>query len=141
MDPKAALVGINHVSLSVSDLDRSLEFYRDVLKLPLLAEPSPGVKFEGQGAILAVGRTPLALHQHDHHQPGAFDPRRTGLDHLAFQVADREALEHWAMLLDASSCSHSGVQEVPGFGAHLHFHDPDGTQLELFAPNSPPATD
>jgi len=136
MDPKAALVGINHVSISVSDLDRSLEFYRDVLKLPLLVEPSPGVKFEGLGAILAVGHTPFALQQHDEHRPGAFDPRRTGLDHLAFQVAGREALEDWETLLDESSCSHSGIQEVPGFGFHLHFHDPDGVQLELFAPNT-----
>ena len=136
MDPKSALVGINHVSISVSDLDRSLEFYRDVLKLPLLVEPSPGVKFEGMGAILAVGRTPLALQQHAEHQPGAFDPRRTGLDHLAFQVASLVALEEWEILLDAASCSHSGIQEVPGFGFHLHFHDPDGVQLELFASNS-----
>jgi catechol-2,3-dioxygenase len=134
MEPEAAVTGVSHLSISVSDLHRSLEFYRDVLKLPLLVEPSPGVGFEGHGAMLAVGRVGLGLQQHADHQPGRFDPRRTGLDHLAFQVAGREVLEDWQALLDESNCSHSGIQEIPGYGFNLHFHDPDGVQLELFAP-------
>jgi len=132
MEAEAALTGISHLSLSVSNLHRSLEFYQDVLKLPILIPPSPGVAFEGEGAIVLVGSVALGLQQHADHAPGAFDPRRTGLDHLSFEVPSLEALEEWSTLLDESSCSHSGISELPGTGHHLHFRDPDGIQLEIF---------
>jgi len=132
MEEAAFIKGVSHVSLSVSDLHRSLEFYRDALKLPLLREPYPGIKFEGQEAMLLVGKTALVLQAHDHHQAGAFDPRRTGLDHLAFHVSNRAALEEWETLLDEATCSHSGIVEVEGYGWMIEFRDPDGVQLELF---------
>ena len=134
MEEDALIRGVSHVSLSVSDLHRSLEFYQDVLKLPLLAKPVAGVKFDGEEAMVLVGQTALALQCHRDHESGAFDPRQTGLDHLAFHVSSREALEEWEVLLDESACSHSGIVEVEGFGWMIEFRDPDGIQLELFAP-------
>ena len=133
MEPDAILKGVSHVSLSVSDLHRSLEFYRDVLKLPMVQAPMRGTKFAGEEALVAVGKTAIALQCHDAHQSGAFDPRRLGLDHLAFHVSSREALEEWSTLLDESSCSHSGIIDVEGFGAMIELRDPDGIQLEIFA--------
>ena len=133
MEQEAIIQGVSHVSLSVSDLHRSLEFYRDVLKLPLLREPTPGTKFEGEEAICLIGQTALVLQNHADHESGAFDPRRTGLDHLAFHVSGREALEEWEALLDESACSHSGIVEVEGWGWMIEFRDPDGIQLEMFA--------
>ena len=132
MEEEAVLKGVSHVALSVSDLRRSLEFYRDVLKLPMLQPPTRATTFEGEEALLGVGRIGLALKCHDDHQTGAFDHRHTGLDHLAFHVSNRGALEEWQTLLDESSCSHSGIVEVAGFGSMIVFHDPDGVQLELF---------
>lgn len=133
MEEEAIVKGVSHVSLSVSDLHRSLEFYRDVLKLPLLREPFSGSKFAGQEAMCLIGQTALILQCHDDHEPGAFNPRRAGLDHLALHVSSREALEEWAVLLDESSCSHSGIIELEGWGWMIEFRDPDGIQLELFA--------
>ncbi len=133
MEQEAILQGVSHVSLSVSDLHRSLEFYRDVLKLPLLQKPFQATKFKGEEAMCAIGQTALVLQCHSDHEGGAFDPRRTGLDHLAFHVASHEALEEWETLLDESACSHSGITKVEGWGWMIEFRDPDGIQLELFA--------
>ena len=135
MEEEANVIkGVSHVSLSVSDLHRSLEFYRDVLKLPLLREPFAGSKFAGQEAMCLIGgQTALVLQCHDDRKPGAFDPRRAGLDHLALHVSSREALEEWEAQLDKSSCSHSGIIDVEGWGWMIELHDPDGIQLELFA--------
>ena len=97
MEQEAIVQGVSHVSLSVSDLHRSLGFYRDVLKLPLLRGPFRGTKFEGEEAMCLIGQTALVLQCHSGHEVGAFDPRRTGLDHLAFHVSSREALEEWKL--------------------------------------------
>ncbi|HSB86174.1 MAG TPA: hypothetical protein VLD86_07700, partial [Ilumatobacteraceae bacterium] len=59
------------------------------------------------------------------------DPRRQGLDHLAFTVADREELDRWAEQLDKLGVDNSGVIDVP-VGAILNFKDPDEIGLALF---------
>ena len=63
--------------------------------------------------------------------PDTFDPRRLGLDHLAFTVATREALDQWAARLADAGVDHSDVIEVPA-GGILNFKDPDGIALALF---------
>jgi catechol 2,3-dioxygenase len=81
--PRDAHIG--QVSLVVSDLDRSVAFYRDVLGLT-------SVRRDGQVAHLGPegGRAFLQLHG----EPGAVPkPRRsTGLYHFAVLVPSRAAL-------------------------------------------------
>jgi glyoxylase I family protein len=61
----------------------------------------------------------------------AFDPRHSGLDHLAFTVGTLDELRTWATKLSTASVIHSGVVEIPS-GAILNFKDPDGIALALF---------
>ncbi len=136
MEDSAFIKGVSHVSLSVSDLHRSLEFYRDVLKLPMILPPQRSEAFNGEEALCLIGKTALALHCHDEQGGGAFDPRTVGLDHLAFHVSNLEALQEWETSLDDFSCSHSGIVELEGFGHMIEFRDPDGIQLELFTTSS-----
>jgi catechol-2,3-dioxygenase len=67
-----------------------------------------------------------------HHpaNPGEpFSEFRTGLDHLEFEVADRDELERWEQRLTALGIAHSGIKD------HLvTFRDPDNIQLEFFWP-------
>lgn len=64
-----------------------------------------------------------------------FSERRTGLDHLAFQVSNREQLEAWIARFDAHGVVHSEIKAAAIPGTFLVvFRDPDGIQLELFAP-------
>ena len=127
-----AIKGISHVSLSVTDLERSLAFYRDVLNLDVFVEPFDATAFEGREVLLLAGRVVVNLQAHAASDGSRFDPTRTGLDHLAFHVSDREALEAWVAWLDARGISRSEVKEGGGLGWMIEFRDPDGLQLELF---------
>ena len=133
MDATTNIMGISHISLSLSDLDQSLEFYRDILKLPVNLPPGRATAYEGDGAIVMVGQVALGLQCHDNHEPDKFDHRHVGLDHLALQVSDRQALEQWEMLLNESNWPHSGITEVGDIGHHMFLRDPDDIQVELFS--------
>jgi glyoxylase I family protein len=76
----------------------------------------------------------IGLHHHEGHAAGGFDERRTGLDHIAFGVAERADLDAWTAWLDEQGIEHSGVQDVksPMPFATVVFRDPDNIQLELF---------
>ncbi len=73
-----------HIGLNVTDLDRSLAFYRDVLGFGVIAE---GKEEERRYAFLGSlagdghpGAHPLAA------GTGAYDKARAGLHHLALEV-------------------------------------------------------
>jgi glyoxylase I family protein len=123
------LSAFHHVALTVTDLDASIDWYRSILGFEEV------FREEGEQRKACVLRLPasecsigLVEHRADH---GSFDPRRTGLDHLAFTVATREALNGWADRLTASGVKHSDAVDVPP-GAILNFKDPDGIALALF---------
>jgi len=91
-----------------------------------------------------VGRTPsyclllhreglfaLGLNDHDGAVTGAFDERRTGLDHLALAVPDTAALEAWVRRFGERGVPHSGPVESD-FGVHLNLQAPDSFPVELF---------
>jgi glyoxylase I family protein len=128
------VAGLSHVSLSVRDLDISLEFYRDVLGLEMFVEPFEGTAFHGREAMLRAGRIVLCLQAHRANDGSTFDPTRTGLDHLAFHLSTRDHLERWAQHLSELDIPHSPVKPAGRFGFMIELRDPDGTQIELFAP-------
>ena len=136
---------IHHLRLTVTDVQRSREFYTGLLGFQVAVEsPPPGdpaasetfqVLFGGVVMIrgnLVMGLRPMAPAT-DH-----FDPDRVGLDHLSFGVAGRENLEQAARLLDEHGVTHGEITRLASFGIDvLSFEDPDGIQLELTAPVSP----
>jgi catechol-2,3-dioxygenase len=123
------VLGASHVSFSVGDLDRSLAWYRDVFGAEvMLDEPSEtrhAVVLSVPGSDLLIG-----LCEFYDRLDGAFDPRRTGLDHFAFAVESRDELDRWAGHLDASGVEHSGPIDIPP-GAIVNLKDPDGIALAL----------
>jgi glyoxylase I family protein len=129
--------GVSHVSLSVTDLDRSIAWYTDVLGLQLLMPTdAPGLRrvlLVHQGSGLMV-----ALSQHEKGTGAAFDETASGLDHLSFAVADRDELAAWEARLAEKGVSYTPIQDV-FYGSVLVLRDPDNIQLELFvqAPQPP----
>ena len=122
---------VSHVALTVTDLDRSMAWYTDVLGLQLLAPTQrPGIR----GALFLHPSTGLivGLAQHESSTDARFDELRVGLDHLSFGVPDRDALTVWEQHLTDKGVAHSAIQDVP-YGSVLVFRDPDNVQLELFA--------
>lgn len=123
------LAGLHHVALSVSDLDASTAWYRDVLGLRVETRLSGE---DRRWAVLGLPGTgqQLGLVEHaDVSQP--FVPQNLGLDHVAFTVSSGDELASWASRLEQRDIGTSGVVDTP-FGGMLHFRDPDGIALSLF---------
>jgi catechol 2,3-dioxygenase-like lactoylglutathione lyase family enzyme len=136
---------IHHLRLTVTDVQRSREFYTSLLGFQVAVESPPSddpaaaetfsVLFGG--VVMARGNLIMGLRPM---APAAdrFDPDRVGLDHLSFGVPGREDLEQAVRLFDEHGVIHGEITRLPSFGIDvLSFEDPDGIQLELTAPVAP----
>ena len=133
---------IHHLRLTVTDLERSLDFYTSLLGFTVAVESPPPddpaaaetfkILFGGVVMIrgnLLMGLRPMAP------AGDRFDPDRVGLDHLSFGVASRDDLDQAVRALDERGVIHGEITTLPSFGIDvLPFEDPDGVQLELTAP-------
>jgi catechol 2,3-dioxygenase-like lactoylglutathione lyase family enzyme len=122
---------ITHVALTVSDLRRSVPWYRRLFdKDPVLDEDTGPFHH----VVWALGSTLVGIHQHSRLE--SMEPAselRPGLDHLAFACADRSELEAWQNRLDELGIKHGGIVDA-SYGSGLSFRDPDNIPLEFFAP-------
>lgn len=129
------VIGISHIGLTVRDVDASEAWYAEVLGLVrAFVEPHP----TGDGYAVVMTRPGTGLFVGLDHHPDAdrerFSPMRTGLDHVALQVATREDLDHWIGHLDALGIEHEALFETaePARHALVQVRDPDGIPIELF---------
>ncbi len=118
--PEATTMGPVHVT--VSDLARSLAYYRDAIGLAVLERAS-------RRASLGAGETELLVLVEE---PGARPaPGHTGLYHFALLVPERVDLARWL--------AHAARERVPLVGLSDHFvseaiyaSDPDGHGIEIY---------
>lgn len=124
--------GIGHVAVTVRDLAVSRPWYRRLIGAePVLDEPTDG---GFRHTVFLIDGTLIGLHEHPGSDPGdRFTEFRTGLDHIGFGCADREALTRWEGRLDELGIPHGGIVDAH-YGSGLSFRDPDGIALEFFAP-------
>ena len=120
---------MNHLALSVTDLDVSQRFYTDVLGFMAFMEVANGRVFihKSSGFILVLLR----------HEGGtglAFTELNTDLDHVGFGASSREELVGWERQFDELGVPFTPIRDME-FGYHLNFRDPDDIPLEFFAPN------
>ncbi|CQD18561.1 glyoxalase [Mycolicibacterium conceptionense] len=129
---------VAHVRLTVTDIERSRQFYESVFGWPVLIElpqdAEPAVRarlsFLSGGVIYDAGATLIGLRPVGR---DAFDENRTGLDHLAFRLKNIAELDDAAAHLDGLGIAHEPVKDIgPSF--ILEFRDPDNIALELTAP-------
>jgi glyoxylase I family protein len=129
---------IAHVRLTVTDIERSRQFYEAVFSWSVLIELPEGadeatrnaLSFLFGGVIYDLGGALIGL------RPVAadrFDEDRVGLDHLAFRLASKDELDSAADHLDAIGVEHEPVKDI-GPAYILEFRDPDNIALELTAP-------
>jgi catechol 2,3-dioxygenase-like lactoylglutathione lyase family enzyme len=129
---------IAHVRLTVTEIERSRQFYESVFGWPVLFEVPEnadeatrnqlaflygGVVYDLGGALL--GLRPVANDR--------FDENRTGLDHIAFRLSNKAELDEAAAHLDELGIRHEPVKDI-GPSYILEFRDPDNIALELTAP-------
>lgn len=108
--------GLNHITLAVGDLDRSVCFYRDLLGFTLRS-------IWPEGAYLEAGSLWLCLSL----DPVARTKPHADYTHVAFDIDGRE--------FDALRARIAAVAPVwkdnRSEGSSLYFLDPDGHRLEL----------
>ena len=133
-------VDVAHVNLNVTDLDRAISFYTEVLGFTV------AFQYEGAVAWLNFGQYredakglgqafhDLALYKVPHAAPG--DRRtRAGMNHLALRLAAPDDVDR-----AAEDLSSKGIKLLKGPATHkedrdryLYFEDPDGNMIELVA--------
>jgi len=127
-----SITGGHHVALTVSDADRSAEWYCGLLGMQVaLSGDSDEVKFR----VLVDPKSGWALgvRQYSARLADRFDEFRTGLDHFAFGVATRAELEDWEKELSARGITFTPIAET-AIGSVIVFRDPDNIQLEFWLP-------
>ncbi|MER5254139.1 MULTISPECIES: VOC family protein [unclassified Streptomyces] len=129
-----------HIGLNVTDIERSLAFYRDVIGYGVISEG----KEEGRRfAFLGENGIPaLTLWQQ---ADASYAASNAGLHHLAFEVDTIEEVRAYESALRAYGVEFAYEGVVPhGEGAAsggIFFHDPDGTRLEIYAGSGVAASD
>jgi len=144
---------VYHVGFTVSDIERSIEFYRDVLGMTLYRRQQGTAPylatitgFEGVRLEVALLKAPdgggmLELLQYASHPAAATDraTNRPGNGHLCFKVSDIHAacdeLRRKGVRLISEPVEITAGVHKGAFGVYLR--DPDGFTVELF---QPPAT-
>lgn len=131
-DFEKQLTGVHHVSALSADIERSHEFYTQVLGMrPVIKtvnqdEPSMYHLFYGDGA----GSPGSDMTIFD--LPSAAPERRgnNSITHTSLRVAGKQALAYWAARLDDFGIAHSDIALRDG-RLTLDFDDAEGTQLAL----------
>lgn len=123
---------IGHVHLKVSDLDRAVNFYRDILGFDLIA------RFEDKAAFLSAGGYHHHIGLNTWESGGGSPPSRgsTGLFHFAVNYPTRRDLAAGLRrLLDRAW----GIDGASDHGTHLaiYLHDPDHNGIELVSDRQP----
>lgn len=142
-----AITGFHHVGISVSDLDRSIAFYRDHFGMdqacdiiPFAGEPYLRIMAlpDAAGRMVVMTRGSLALELFEFHSPA---PARKPED---YPVADH-GLTHFGVWVDdiaamVARLTKAGVRfhsEIIPFESGIHAtygRDPDGNVFELLQP-------
>lgn len=129
------LTGFHHLGLTVSDVGASEDWYTKVLGLVRVFVEPHGT---GDGYAVVMMRPGTGLFVGLDHHPDAdrkrFSALRTGLDHLAFGVTSRKAIDEWIDHLDTLGVGHDALFETaePVPHALVVLRDPDGIPIELF---------
>lgn len=141
---------VDHIGLTVSNMERSLEFYRDVLGFPEIGEATIAPEEEWASHIvgyygkpgaayrivyLRAGNETLELEEYAHPAGRPMDRQvwDTGHAHICFKVDDVHRIHD--ELKARGVPSKSGVQEARLNGRLVSYSvyvmDPDGISIEL----------
>jgi catechol 2,3-dioxygenase-like lactoylglutathione lyase family enzyme len=132
-----AAKGIHHVDLAVTEVERSLAFYMDLLgplgwiedvRYPTYRGTEEVVYLRDEHTGAMLGLRPA--------DGGAHSYYGVGIEHLAFEVETRDDVDaaHERCVTSGASIHFAPEEDrdVPGYYAVFVF-DPDGMRIELFS--------
>jgi len=121
--------GINHIVLTVRNLEASLSWYERVLGLTKIPEAETDTF---QLLALPNSQLTIGLRVHESTDDKPFAESTTGLDHISLQVSGRAQLEVWRARFEEMGVVHSPIADE-SYGSVVVFRDPDNIQLEMFS--------
>jgi len=124
IDPR---VDIGHVHLKVSDIDRALGFYRDVLGFEVTQRLGDDAAFLSAGGY----HHHLGLNTWESRGGSPPPPGSTGLYHVAIRYPDRTTLGDALHRLVEAGIPVSGATDH-GVSEAIYLSDPDGNGIELY---------
>ena len=127
--------GFNHVATLTSDMDRTVQFYRDAFEATVVFEmdakddhPRMSILDLGGGAALNVFEVAAGDIIGERRKQG----HRGAIDHYALAVDSKSVLEQVKERLVAAGAETGEIQRL-GDEWSLFFRDPDGMELEVCA--------
>jgi catechol-2,3-dioxygenase len=125
-DIKAKLY-IDHLVLTVADIDRTKDFYSKILGNPDYQDKYQIMYHIGQTKLF------LCLPHGTIPQGDKFNSNRIGLEHFAFGVQTVEQLQQIQKTLDSNSIKHSGIHiDKHSNKEKIWLDDPDGIRVEFY---------
>jgi catechol 2,3-dioxygenase len=120
-------VDIGHVHLKVSDLERAVAFYRDVLGFDVQH------RYGDQAAFLSAGgyHHHIGLNTWESKGGSPPPPGTTGLFHVAIRYPDRRTLAQAVKAVVEAGVPLSGASDH-GVSEAIYLHDPDQNGIELY---------
>ncbi len=122
----AAIVGVAHLVIRVTDWARSARWYEEILGFEKVrADGFSTFGHPGAGFMILLRPTTTEL------APSSSEGER--LDHVAMHVPTLDALESWQRHL--ANCGLAvEIEHQPTIGSSITVFDPDGLEIELFTP-------
>jgi len=113
---RSGITGINHITLAVADVQRSMTFYRDVLGCSVRAVWNDGAYLEAGPLWLCLSRDDLVR-----------TSPHPDYTHFAFSIPH----EAFAEISDKLKANCDIWKDNRSEGASIYFLDPDGHKLEI----------
>jgi catechol 2,3-dioxygenase-like lactoylglutathione lyase family enzyme len=135
---------MHHAALSVTDMDRSLAFYRDLLGLEVLSDQTWGTSPKAEKILalkdpaarqvmLKCGDFHVELFQFSHPQPAPMVKDRPvsdlGITHFSFDIKDVDA--EYKRLSEAGVTFHCEPVNLGPYCRTTYGRDPDGNVIEF----------
>lgn len=124
IDPRTE---IGHVHLKVSDLERAIAFYSNVLGFEVRQRMGTSAAFLSAGGY----HHHIGLNTWESHRGGPPPPGTTGLYHFAIRYPSRAALADALLRLRRAGLPLDGAADH-GVSEALYLRDPDGNGIELY---------
>lgn len=121
---------VHHLSLSVTDLEKSTAWYQETLGFEVWSEVVQPT-FRRVRLRQPTGNLVVTLTCHQDKSGDRFDERRTGLDHVAFSAGSIADVHNLKAHFERLEVVHSEVRTGEGI-AVVTLRDPDNIQVEVF---------